>query len=58
MGKNHGHSTANQVRRQRGQSIELTVRPAIFNRHVAAFNIAGFAQALAQSDDLRCEPLG
>ena len=45
---NHGHLTANQIGRQCRQSIVLTLRPAIFDRHVAAFDIAGFAQALAE----------
>jgi hypothetical protein len=58
MGENHGHPTVNQVGGQRGQSIELTLRPTIFDHHVAAFDIAGFVQALAQSGDLRCEPAG
>ena len=45
---NHGHLTANQIGRQRRQSIVLVLRPAIFDRHVPALDIAGFAQALAE----------
>ena len=40
---NHGHLTANQIGRQRRQSIVLAVRPAIFDRDVLALDIAGFA---------------
>ena len=45
---NHGHLTTNQIGRQRRQSIVLALRPAIFDRHVPALDIAGFAQALAE----------
>ena len=37
-----------QIGRQRRQPIESAVRPAIFDRHVLALDIAGFAQALAK----------
>src|SRR5712691_1830012 len=30
--ENHGHPTANQISRQRGQPSDLTLRPAIFDR--------------------------
>ena len=45
---NHGHLTANQIGRQCRQSIVFALRPAIFDRHVPALDIAGFAQALAE----------
>ena len=38
----------NQIGRQRRQPIVLVVRPAIFDRHVTALDIAGLAQALAE----------
>jgi hypothetical protein len=38
--------TAHQVGRQSRQSIELVLRPTIFDQDVAAINVAGFAQAL------------
>ena len=44
----HGHLTADQIGRQCRQSIILTLRPAIFDRHILALDIAGFAQALAE----------
>ena len=45
---NHGHLTTNQIGRQSRQSIVLALRPAVFDRHVPALDIAGFAQALAE----------
>ena len=36
----HGHLTADQIGGQRRQSIVLTLRPTIFDRHVLAFDIA------------------
>src|SRR5262249_7880229 len=42
------HLTTDQIGRQWRQSIVLTVRPPIFDRHVAAFDITGFAQALVE----------
>ena len=44
----HGHLTANQIGRQRRQAIVLTLRPAVFDRHVLALDIAGLLQALAK----------
>src|SRR5262249_55543203 len=45
---NHGYLTTDEIGRQWPQSIVLAVRPAIFDRHVAAFDIAGFAQTLVE----------
>ena len=45
----HGDLAANQFGRQRGQPIELTLRPAVLDRYVLAFNIAGVFEALAKS---------
>ena len=41
----HGHPAANQVGRQCWQSVEATLRPAVFDRDVAALDIAGFVEA-------------
>ena len=41
---NHGHLSANQIGRQCRQSIVLVFCPTVFDRHVAAFDIAGFTQ--------------
>jgi hypothetical protein len=45
---NHGNLSANQISGHCRQSIVLTVSPTIFDRHIAAVVIAGFAQALAE----------
>jgi hypothetical protein len=37
--------TANQIGSQRGQAIVLTLRPAVFDRNVPAFDKAGFGQS-------------
>ena len=39
---------ANQVVGQCSQAIELSVRPAIFDRYILAFDIAGFLQTLTE----------
>ena len=44
----HRDLSADQVGRQRRQPVVLLLRPAIFDRDVAALDIAGFAQALAE----------
>src|SRR5262249_24769003 len=45
---NHRHLTANQVGRECGQSIIVTLCPAIFDRNVLAFDVAGLLQTLAE----------
>src|SRR5215471_19518976 len=40
-----------QIRGQRGKSIDMVVRPAAIDRHVPAFGVAGFAQALPEGSD-------
>ena len=44
----HGDLPANQIGRQRRQSIELILGPAVYDRHVLALDIAGLLQALAK----------
>jgi hypothetical protein len=41
---NHGHLTMNQIGRHRRQPIKAILRPAVFDRHVAAINITVLAQ--------------
>ena len=54
VGHDHHDLAANQIGRQRGQSIVLPLRPAAFDRHVPALDVAGFVQALVEcSDPLR-----
>ena len=45
----HGDPSANQFGRQRGKSIKLILGPAVFDRHVLAFDIAGVLETLAKS---------
>jgi hypothetical protein len=41
---NHGNAAANQIGGQCWQSVETTLGPAIFDRDVAALDIAGFVE--------------
>src|SRR5262249_6303340 len=41
----YGHLAANQIGRQRRQSVQLTFRPAVLHCDVAALEIAGFVEA-------------
>ena len=45
----HGDLSANQFGRQRRQSIDLILGPAVFDRYVLALDIAGVLEALAKS---------
>ena len=45
---NQGHLTSNQLRRQGTQSIASTLSPAVFDRHVLAFDEANFPQPLVK----------
>src|SRR5262249_3091480 len=40
-----GHTTVNQIGHQCRHSVEMPLRPTVFDRHVAALDMAGFAQA-------------
>jgi len=51
---NHGHLAANQIGCQCRQSIAVPFRPAVFDRHVPALDIAGFHQALAKRGQEVC----
>jgi hypothetical protein len=41
-------SAADEFGRQRGQSVILTFRPAVFDRHVVTFDKTGLIQALVE----------
>src|SRR5262249_11699830 len=43
--KNHSHLTADQIGRQFRQSLEVVLRPAIFDPYVLSFNEARFHEA-------------
>ena len=57
-GRDHGRAPANQIGCQHRQSIDLTLRPAVFDRHVLALEIAGVLEALAKSTQTLRPPLG
>jgi hypothetical protein len=44
----HCDLRAHELARECRQSIHLTFCPAVFDRHVLPFNIAGLAQSLAE----------
>jgi hypothetical protein len=54
----HGDLTANQIGRQSRQSIELALGPAIFDRDVAAFDVVGILQTVAECGDEKRHPAG
>jgi hypothetical protein len=41
---NNGHLIMNQIGRQRRQPITSALPPAVFDRHVVALNVTGFAE--------------
>src|SRR5262249_35040335 len=47
----HRHLTANGISRQRGQTIELTFRKTVFDRHVLALDISGCVQSTTECVD-------
>src|SRR5262249_39661415 len=44
----HGDLSANQLGRERWQTVQLSLGPAIFDGDVLAFDVAGLLQALAE----------
>ena len=53
--REHGHGAANEFRCERRQSIELTLRPAKFDRHVPALDVAGLGTARRKAATTRAE---
>jgi hypothetical protein len=45
---NHAYPTANEIGRQLWQPIESAFCPAIFDRHVLAFEVTGLSKALPE----------
>jgi hypothetical protein len=45
----YGDLSANQIGQQRRQAIVLALQPVVFDRHVLAFDVPGFVEALAKS---------
>jgi hypothetical protein len=54
---NYGHSTVNQIGGQFRQALIDIVRPAEFDRDIAAFDEAGFAQTSAEGGYKMCSRL-
>ena len=54
----HGHLPANQFRRHRRQPIILTLRPAVFDRHVLALDDSRFRPDRGGTRPRRCARLG
>ena len=51
-GRNHVHLTVNQFGRQSRQSIVMTFRPAIFDRHILALDISCLFQSQVATQSL------
>ena len=49
--RDHHHVAINKISHQCGQSVVLILCPAIFDQHIMAFYVAGFAQRLAERGD-------
>ena len=43
-----GHLSVNQIGHQRRQAIVLALQPMVLDRHVLAFDVAGFVEAFAE----------
>src|SRR6516225_7024356 len=54
MRSDHRHLTAYQVSCEVGQSIILILRPAILDRHILAFDVPVFADALPECGHKTC----
>ena len=50
--RNHSHPTMNQISHHRRQPIISALRPAVFDRHVLAFDVTGFAQPFEKGRQL------
>ena len=44
----HGHTAADQIGHQCRQAIVLALQPVVLDRHVLAFDVAGFVEAFAE----------
>jgi hypothetical protein len=52
FGHDHVDLAADEIRRQGRQPIEVSFRPAIFDRNVLALDVAEFAHPLAESGEI------
>ena len=46
--RDDGYTTADQVSHQRRQAIELALQTVVLDRHVLAFQVAGFAETFVE----------
>src|SRR6516162_8357723 len=53
--KNQVHLAADEIGGQCGQPIVMVLGPAVFDREILTFDIAGFVQSLAKGSQLWCE---
>ena len=44
----NGHATAHELSHERRKAIELALQPVVLHRHVLAFDVAGFVEALTE----------
>src|SRR5215470_6770411 len=49
---NHSHLTMHQITHHRRHLINSALRPAVFDRHVAAIDVTGFAQTFEKGRQL------
>src|SRR5439155_24021584 len=49
---------ADDVGCQRGQTIIVALRPAVFDRYVLTLDVAGFAESFAEGGENGCAPVG
>src|SRR5262249_22812334 len=54
----HRHTTADEVNHERRKAIELALQPVVLDRHVLAFDVAGFVEAFAERSDIAYGVLG
>src|SRR6266480_1053032 len=52
-GSNHIDTVGDEIRGQCGQPIIVSLRPAVFDRHVLAIDVARLAQSLVERGDIR-----
>jgi len=56
--RDDGHRPVYEIGRQFRQPIVIAVGPTVFDRHVAALDIAGFTEALTECGQVFCVCLG
>jgi hypothetical protein len=57
VGDNHRNLTAHEIGGNRGQTVIMSLRPAIFDGHILALDVAAFLQAIAKRGDIEHIPI-